>query len=295
MQVSGKITHSFYCFLQVREFDMSRLYALTDLEMEFLKDPSQWLPIDLVESFLKKIEREYAGHFAEKDFLSRVGRSCFELSAWGDLDSVLKIKSDQPVFSNLPVFLSYFISDGFSLVKEREDPPILSFKGNLSSEDFPFVTEYLRSALSALPIYTGKNRAEVKWIRNYIQIEWEDTDRQASLFSESLNINIKPEILKDLRHFLERVEKELYHQRQKIREKDKEIRNLQDQLLWHGQPPLESQAESLVIYILKDMEQNLLALKSSAVFANKGKPLETTKIKALLKNLSQLKAKLKIP
>ena len=155
------------------------------------------------------------------------------------------------------------------------------------------MTEYLRSALEILPVYTGKNKAEVKWIRNYIQIEWEDKDRQTSLFSDPLNINIKPEILKDLRHFLERVEKELYHQRQKIREKDKEIRNLQDQLLWQGIPPSENTDKSHTIYIIKDLEQSLLALKESAVFANK--PLsQTDKIVDLLKILSQLKAKFKI-
>ena len=127
MQVSGKITHSFYCFLDKQEFDMSRLYALTDLEMEFLKDPYQWLPIDLVESFLKKIESEYAGHSKNKGFFSHVGGSCFELSAWGDLDSVLKMKSDRPVFSNLPVFLSYFISEW-----------VFSCKGERSSVFFKF-------------------------------------------------------------------------------------------------------------------------------------------------------------
>ena len=286
MQVSGKITHSFYCFLQARGFDVSRLYELTDIEMEFLKDPSQWLEIEPVEAFLKKLKNEYASHFLDKDFLTTVGHSCFELSAWGDLDSVLKMKSNRPVFSHLPVFLSYFISDGFSLVQERKTQDFVSFKCELSSEDFPFVSEYLRSALEALPTYSGKNRAEVKWIRHYIHIEWENKETQTSLFSEPLNLNIKPEILTDLRHFLEKVEKELYYQRQKMEEKDKQIRNLKDQLLLQGLPLSED-----IIVLLKNMEQNLLDLKeneteskSSSIQLN-----QKAKVDSLLDGLGQIK------
>ena len=283
MRVSGKITHSFYCFLQAREFDISRLYALTDLEMEFLKDPTQWLPIEPVESFLKSLKNEYNKHFLDKNFLTTVGHSCFELGAWGDLDSVLKMQSNRPVFSNLPVFLSYFVSDGFFLIPDRNEPQFLSFKCSLSSEAFPFVTEYLRSTLETLPVYTGKNHAEVKWIRNYVQIEWEEKSSQASLFSEPLNTNIKPEILSDLKHFLEKVEKELYSQRQNMEEKDKQIRNLKDQLLLQGLPLSEDMA-----ILLKKIQQDLLSLKESVVGNEVSGEVFNRKIESLLENLSQL-------
>ena len=261
MRVSGKITHSFYLFLHRRGFDISRLFELTSLEMEFLKDPDQWMDIFQVEAFLKQLEHEYSPHFVDQDFLSSVGHSCPELGAWGELDSVLKMKKTEPVFShfsNLPVFLSYFISDGFSLVNDRNETGFLSFKCNLSSDDCPCVTEYIRSALEALPVYADKPRAEVKWIRNYIQIKWEDENSQTSLFPTSSEINIKPELLTDLRQFLEKVEKEAYYQRQQIREKDKQIRNLKDQLLMQG-ITLPDNISSLV----QDMENTLLEMKKS--------------------------------
>ena len=54
MQVSGKITHSFYCFLQARGFDISRFFELTSVEIEALKNPSGWVEISKVESFPQK-------------------------------------------------------------------------------------------------------------------------------------------------------------------------------------------------------------------------------------------------
>ncbi len=294
MRVSGKITHSFYCFLRIRGFDVSRLFELTSLEMEFLKDPSQWMNMNQVESLLNKLNHEYSVHFVDQDFLISVGHSCFELSAWGELDSVLKMKKTEPVFSNLPVFLSYFISDGFLLTSERNEPGFLSFKCNLSSEEYPFVTEYLRAVLEALPVYTNKPRAEVKWIRDYIQIKWEEETTQTSLFAESSDINIKPELLSDLRQFLEKIEKELYYQRQQIGEKNKEIRNLKDQLLMQGVPLPEDMA-----HLVRQMEQNLLEFKSF-LFSEKQEeeltvpPDLSSRLDSILTLLQQMKTILKI-
>jgi len=256
MRVSGKITHSFYCFLKARGFDVSRLFELTSLEMEFLKDTSQWIDLDQVESLINKLDKEYSLHFVDQDFLISVGHSCFELGAWGELDSVLKMRKDAPVFSNLPVFMSYFISDGFSLITDRNESGFMSFKCNLSSEEYPCVTEYLRATLESLPVYANKDRAEVKWIRDYIQIKWEEDTHQVSLFAPHSEVNIKPELLTDLRYFLEKVEKELYHQRQQIVEKNQEIRKLKDQMLMQG---ISSSGE--VKPLIQKMEQELLHLK----------------------------------
>ena len=142
------------------------------------------------------------------------------------------------------------------MVSERNEPGLFGFKCNLSSDDYPSLTEYLRAVIESLPIYTGKSRAEVKWIRNYIQVKWEDEDTQTSLFSAPSEINIKPELLSDLRVFLEKIEKELYHQRQQIGEKDKQIRNLKDQLLMQGVAMPEDTS-----ILLQQMEQHLLELK----------------------------------
>lgn len=256
MRLSGKVTHSFYCFLRIRGFDVSRLFEMTSLEMEFLKDPSQWMSLNQVESLLQKLNNEYSVHFVDQDFITTVGHSCFDLNAWGELDSVLKMKKAEPIFSHLDVFLSYFISDGFYLDREIIRPGFFGFKCNLSSEDYPFVTEYIRSILEVLPTYAGKVRAEAKWIRDYIQVKWEDESTQASLFPSPSELNIKPELLSDLRYFLEKIEKELYLKQKQILEKDKQIRNLQDQLLMQGMALPED-----ITTLFQKMEQELLEIK----------------------------------
>ncbi len=294
MRVSGKITHSFYCFLRTRGFDVSRLYELTSLEMEFLKDPSQWMDLNQVESLLKKLNHEYSSHFVDQDFLVIVGHSCFELRAWGELDSVLKMKKSKSMFSNLPVFLSYFISNDFSFVNERDEKGFLGFKCNLSSEEYPFVTEYLRAVLEALPVYANKPRAEAKWIRNYVQIKWEMENPQVSLFPGPSSINIKPELLSDLKRFLEKVEKELYYQRQQIQEKNKQIRNLKDQLLMQRVALPEESS-----FLIQQMEQSLLELKSISFSKEQsesvpGQPDISHGVDSLLYSLEQLKKSLNI-
>jgi len=255
MKISGKVPHSFYCFLQTRGFDLSRFLELTPLEMEVIKDPSSWVAISKVESLLKNLFSEYSSHFVDEDFIVCVGHSCFELGAWGELDSVLKMRGTQPVFSNLPVFLSYFISEGFSIREFREESGFLNFKSNLSSEDFPFVTEYMRSVMETLPVYTNRQRAEAKWIREYVQIQW-DSEQQTSLFPASTEFNLKPELLSDLRYFLEKVEKELYEQHRLLRDKDHQIQKLKDQLLLQGIPSLENIYDRII-----QIEQSLEELK----------------------------------
>ena len=288
MRVSGKITHSFYCFLRARGFDVSRLYELTSLEMEFLKDPSQWMSLVQVEAWLKKLQQEYSSHFVDQDFLIKVGHSCFELKAWGELDSVLKMRKSKDLFSHLPVFMSYFVSGGFSIVHERSEKGFLGFKCNLSSEEYPFVTEYLRAVLESLPVYSGKTPAEVQWIRRYIHIRWEEENRQTSFFSGSSNININPELLSDLKRFLEKVEKELYYQKKQIEEKDRQIRKLKDQLLMQGEAVPEDSA-----VLLQQVEQGLLELKKD-FFSEEGEEFRMNtpeKVDSLLQVLDQLKNK----
>ena len=108
MRLSGKVTHSFYCFLRIRGFDVSRLFEMTSLEMEFLKDPSQWMSLNQVESLLQKLNHEYSVHFVDQDFITTVGHSCFDLNAWGELDSVLKMRKAETYFFSFRCFFILF-------------------------------------------------------------------------------------------------------------------------------------------------------------------------------------------
>ena len=264
MRVSGKITCSFHSFLKLKGFDVSRFFDLTPLEMEFLKNPSSWLDLFKVESFLKNLSQEYGAYFVDKNLITHVGQSCFELKAWGELDSVLKMSRASTPFSNLPVLLSYFISEGFRLTELKEDKGFFSFKSNLSSEKYPSITEYLRSVLESLPLYMGKPIASAKWIRDYAQIQWE-SNRQTSFFSDSSSSsfssgdkNLKPELISDLRKFLEKVEQELYLQRKNSENQDAQIKKLKNQLLLSP-----SYSSKQVEWKIKDMEEAILELKNT--------------------------------
>ncbi len=232
MRVSSKITRSFYYFLRARGFDVSRFFELTALEVEFIKDSSRWLPANKVESLLSGLSKEYASYFVDQDFMTCVGHACFRLSGWGALDSVLKMKTDKSLFSHLPVFMSYFVENCYltGLKKERGK---LSCQCNISSEEYPFITGYLRAVLESLPLYTGDQLAAAKWVRYDIQIQWEDS-RQTSLFHPGAHVHFKPELLSDFRKFLDNLEEDMRFQKKLLRTKDKEIARLKHLLLSRG-------------------------------------------------------------
>lgn len=242
MRVSSKITRSFYYFLRARGFDVSRFFELTPLEVEFIKDSSRWLPAGKVESLLSSLSKEYAPYFIDQDFMTSVGHACFRLNAWGALDSVLKMKTDKPLFSHLSVFMSYFV-ENCHLIELKTERGKLSYQCNMSSEEYPFITGYLRAVLETLPLYTGKQLAMVKWIHHDIQIQWEDS-QQTSLFQPGTDVHFKPNLLSDLRKFLDHLEKEMHLQKELLQAKDKEIARLKDLLLAQGiVPPEEREPE----------------------------------------------------
>lgn len=232
MRVSSKITRSFYYFLHSRGFDVSRFFELTSLEVEFLKDVSHWLPAHSVESLLHSLSKEYAAYFVDQDFITGVGRACFRLNAWGALDSVLKMKTTKPIFDHLSVFLSYFI-ENCHLSQFEQIKGHLQCHCSVSSEDYPFITGYLRAVLEALPLYMGQELASVKWIQHRIQIEWEEENEQASLF-KTARLHFKPDLLNDFRNFLDNLENEMRKQKKLLQEKDKEITRLRNILLSQG-------------------------------------------------------------
>ena len=231
MRVSSKITRSFYYFLRARGFDVSRFFELTSLEMEFLKSTSHWFSADKIELLLNALSKEYSAYFVDQDFITSVGHACFRLNAWGALDSVLKMKTKKPLFNQLSVFLSYFI-EKFYFKPFKQTKDTVSGHCNMSSEEYPFITEYLRAILESLPMYTGENIASVKWIRYDITIQWEE-NQQTALFSSGLQ-NFKPELLRDFRKFLDQLEEEMSLQKELIQNKDKEIAYLKDLLLSQG-------------------------------------------------------------
>ena len=169
MQVSGRITHSFFCFLDRHHFDTSLFHELTHLEMSSIKDTSVWLDIGVVEDFLKNLSNEYGRHFVEKDLTTAVGHHALELKAWGDLDHVLKL-SPPHLYQKIDEIFQWFISP-FSMENVSQHQQRISFQCELSSLKYPYVADYMRSVLEALPTYHSEEMSEVKWDGTHIKID----------------------------------------------------------------------------------------------------------------------------
>ncbi|MGE4132433.1 MAG: hypothetical protein AB7F86_12395 [Bdellovibrionales bacterium] len=218
MLFSGKITNSFLTYLDRKGFDSEKLFELTDLPTEFLRDPSCWIPANDVEKFITAIDREFATHFQESSLATLAGHHCHELRAWGVLDSVIKMmQKPQDLFLQPHRFLSYFVSPAPPLGDLKRKPESIEFDLPISNQEFPLATEFLRSALEVLPCYIGRAQAHVKWVQTHITISW--TEAQSDLLKDDdLAPNYKPELVQNLMQALEESQKQIEDLRSQLSE-----------------------------------------------------------------------------
>jgi hypothetical protein len=208
MLFSGKITNSFLVFLDRSGLDVQHLFELTDLSPEFLRDPSAWIPAHDVERFLSSVDREYSSSFNES-LTSLVGHQCSELRAWGVLDSVIRMMSQpQDLFLQPQRFISYFVSPAPPIADLIRHTESVSFDIPISDQEFPYVTEFLRSAMEVLPRYLGCQQAQVDWRGHRLTINWAQS-QEKFLGEEDLSQNFKPELVQSLMHELEESHRQL--------------------------------------------------------------------------------------
>jgi len=209
MLFSGKITNSFLLFLDGRDVDSEKLFELTDLPTEFLREPSCWIPAEDVEKFIAIIDREFGAHFSDGPLPTQVGHKCHELRSWGVLDSVIKMmQTPQDLFLQPHRFLSYFVSPAPPVGNLVREASAVSFDLPISNQEFPLVTEFLRSAVEVLPCYIGRSQASVDWQQSRIHISW--TESQNDLLKEhDLAPNYKPELVQNLMHALEESQRQI--------------------------------------------------------------------------------------
>ncbi len=223
---SAKITNSALSFLFKRGVDLERVLTYAESPTEFMRDPSCWLKAQEVESFLNFIEKEFCAHFPGENIVQLIGHSCSELSSWGTLDSVLKMmQKPQDVFIQPERFISYFISPPPPVGSLKKDENHITFELPISNDEFPFVTEYLRACIEALPTFMNQEMAHVTWMGTKIIVNW--NPRQANFFegSESGH-NINPDFMQSLVLALEAREKELEERTQDLSKSHKEIEKL---------------------------------------------------------------------
>lgn len=216
MLFSGKITNSFLIFLDKHGVDSEKLFELTDLPTEFLREPSCWIPADDVEKFIGAMEREF-GPLFEESLPSIVGHHCHELRSWGVLDSVIKMmQKPQDLFLQPHRFISYFVSPAPPVGNVERESEAISFDLPISNQDFPHVSEFIRCALEVLPCYLGRNQAQVTWNETRIRISWSESQSDLLMLTEEdLSPNYKPELVQNLMQALEESQRqveELRHQ-----------------------------------------------------------------------------------
>jgi hypothetical protein len=193
---SGKISHSVLKFLENRGLDLDGLYELTNLNVEFLNDPTSWLDAHQMEDFLFQVNNNYSEF--NNELMLQAGEGCPNLKSWGVLDSVLKMMDGaEALFTQPDRIISYFISPAPQIQNLSRAPSSVSFEIPISSDEFPTTVNFLKAAFGSIPKYMGKSFAKVDWDETHIIIEYsgkqieqlktEMSQEQSDLSSETMD------------------------------------------------------------------------------------------------------------
>tara|TARA_Y100001935_G_C17260456_1_gene486085 strand:- start:461 stop:1414 length:954 start_codon:yes stop_codon:yes gene_type:complete len=195
-------------FLDRSGFDGDRMQDLTSLPQEYLRDPTGWVEATAVEELFELVERELGSALTDA-LATEVGHSCPDLRAWGVLDSVIRMMPrSQDLFLQPERFISYFVSPAPPLADIVRKHNEVEFSIPISNQEYPHTSEFLRSALEALPKYLGKDEATVVWVQNKVSIKWEEG--QKSFFQDTEQpLNYKPELVQGLMEALEQSQKQI--------------------------------------------------------------------------------------
>lgn len=168
---SGKITNSFFTFLNRYELDTSRFFEMTPLEIDFIRDPYSWMDADQVELLLKNIQRAYQQRFMDKDLVTTVGHNAPHLKSWGGLDSSLDFfNSPKAVYEKLDKFLGFFVSPPLSIYSKENNKSFFSFKTDFHKNKYPIVKDYLLAVFEILPVFLGEEQTEAEWKNETVKI-----------------------------------------------------------------------------------------------------------------------------
>ena len=259
MLFSGKITNSFLIFLTRQGADLDSSWDFTEVPSELLRDPSSWIEAESVEKFLQVLDGEFGQQQTRESLMAAVGHQCNELRAWGALDSVLKmIQTPQDIYSHPHRFLSYFVSPAPPIANLQRTDAEVSFDVPILTQEYPYVTEYLRAAFEALPKYLGDPSAHVVWEKTRLTISW--TNQQPSfLGKDDLQTNVRPEFVDSLVHSLEASQRDLEEEKRRNFELQKKLDELKAQSL----KALETNATAIAppIEDLESVETGLLKMR----------------------------------
>lgn len=175
---------------------------------EFLRDTSYWMEAEEMESFLALAEQLFQ-LVSESDFIQKMAHSVPELRAWGLLDSVLRMMPrPQDILSQPERFLSYFISPQPPVENLQRNEKLLEMDVPIHSDQYPYLTHYLRCAFETLPVFSGQAPAECEWKGMHFKILW--SRDQESIFQQvDVGRHISPELLQSVVDSLEQSHRDL--------------------------------------------------------------------------------------
>ena len=200
MYFSGKITYSFFTFLNRYELDTSRFFEMTPLEIDFIRDPYSWMDAEQVELLLRNIQRAYQQRFIDKDLVTTVGHNAPHLKSWGGLDSSLSFfDSPRAIYEKLDKILSFFISPKVVIYNKVSHKDFFSFKADFDKNKYPTVKDYLLAVLETLPIFLGKEQTEARWENETIKIYYVQEQTLALPLKGLQKKQIQSHIISDLR------------------------------------------------------------------------------------------------
>lgn len=171
MYFSGKISNSFFTFLNRYELDTSRFFEMTSLEIDFIRDPYSWMDADQVELLLRNIQRAYQPRFIDKNLVTTVGHNAPHLKSWGGLESSLGFfDSHRTLYEKIDKILRFFIAPHVFIYNKEYSSKFFSFQIDFDRDKYPTVKDYLLAALETLPVFLGGEQTEVEWNNNTVKI-----------------------------------------------------------------------------------------------------------------------------
>lgn len=262
MLFSCKISSAVISFFERQGEDLTPLLESTTVPEEFLRDPSYWLKADDMEQFLENALR--LSH-EEGSLFQKVGHSGPQLRSWGVLDSVIRMMpKPQEILAQPQRFLSYFISPEPPIERIERTEDSISFDLPVSSEIYPLVTIYLKSAFESLPVYVGKPSAQCQWNDIRIHLSWQS--EQESIFGQDPGHQISPELMRSIVSQLETHQKDLERKNQELKTKNDELIHTQkeieskiaEKLNFHPTPKKAEPAEE--IHNLEFIDENSIQI-----------------------------------
>lgn len=270
MYFSGKISNSIISFLDKSGVDLDSIYELTDLSLEFVRDPSSWLEAKKLEEFMHQLDLKFSSLVDDESFYTKIGSNSYELKSWGVLDSVLRmVQRPEDIYSQPQRFISYFVSPAPPIGNVQKIEEGIGFELPISSQEFPYVSEYLTAALASLPQFVGKPSAQVSWQQTQIKITW--NKKQTDLLADvDLRPHHSPELVQSLIQNFEALQKQndkLKKDLTKVTEENYQLKAELD-LLLQSPRNVDTLAEKKGVYVKPQQLQPIEQLKNKFLKMN---------------------------